>query len=64
MQNFLLVVTDPTGNTEQAMLAAREQGKCGWSDPIMALITLEIFLLALRGFGSGAKEATLHCPDL
>lgn len=48
MQNFLLVVIDPTGNTEQAMLAAREQGKCGWSDPIMALITLEIFLLALR----------------
>lgn len=30
----------------------------------MALITLEIFLLALMGFGSGAKEATLHSPDL
>lgn len=59
MQKFLLVTTGPTGNSEQA----REQGKCSWSDSIMALITLEIFLLALMGFGSGAREATLHSAD-
>lgn len=46
------------------MLTARVQGKCGWGDPVMALISLEIFSLALMGFGSGAKEATLHFPDL
>lgn len=57
-------MTDPTGSTEQAMLAAREQRKYSWSDPIMALITLEIFLLPLMGLGSGAKETTLHSPDL
>lgn len=47
-----------------AMLAARVQGKCVWSDPVMALIPLEIFSLALMGFGSGTKEATLHFPNL
>jgi len=30
----------------------------------MAIISLEIFSPALRGFGSGAKEATLHFPNL
>lgn len=80
VENFLLVMTDPftllssnkggesrhqpTANTEQAMPAARVQGKHGWSHPIVALISLEIFSLDLMGFGSGAKEATLHCPDL
>lgn len=51
-------------NTEQTVLATRVRGECGQRDPIVGLISAEIFSLATMGLGSGAKVSTSRFPDL